>query len=317
MKKLIISSVITLFTGVLIILIFLVFSMYLKTEKPGFVSAAVFSFLAIFFVTYQLPYTKWILGLLIYLPLFLVLFFAYNGDSLFFYLKSISVCILATYSGAFLGYWFYSKKKDRLTGSLKIFMVLIPLFFLLFLSIYSYERNSKLNKPLIAELDTIFKHDQKFRTQINNLAEDSIKMSLLVIKMTETDSINLIRIADILDRYGWPGEEIIGWHGASTIWAVIQHSGINVQEKYLTEMRLAVKNGNARSSQLAFLEDRVLMAHGKEQIYGSQITTDSLGVTKPWPIIDERYVNKRRLFAGLGPLQLYAKTFGVKYKLPD
>jgi hypothetical protein len=132
-------------------------------------------------------------------------------------------------------------------------------------------------------------------------------------KQTENDLINMIKVAGILSRYGWPGEEIIGWSGSSAIWAVIQHSNLENQEKYLPPMREAVKNGKARPAQLAFLEDRILVGNGKEQIYGTQAGTDSLGIYKLYPIKDEQNVNKRRFSAGLVPLQWYAKQIGLRY----
>jgi hypothetical protein len=78
-------------------------------------------------------------------------------------------------------------------------------------------------------------------------------------------------------------------------------------------MKEAVKKGKARSAQLALLEDRILVRNGKEQIYGTQAGTDSLGIYKIWPIKDERNVNKRRFSVGLGPLQWYAKQIGLRY----
>ncbi len=39
-------------------------------------------------------------------------------------------------------------------------------------------------------------------------------------------------------------------------------------------MREAVKKGNANSSSLALLEDRVALRKGEKQIYGSQIGRD-------------------------------------------
>ncbi len=75
--------------------------------------------------------------------------------------------------------------------------------------------------------------------------------------INEKDSINLIKIKKILDERGWLGADIIGNQGNSTLFLVIQHSDIETQEKYLPMMREAVKKGNANSSSLALLEDRV------------------------------------------------------------
>ena len=64
-------------------------------------------------------------------------------------------------------------------------------------------------------------------------------------------------------------------------------------------MREAVKNRKARPEQLALLEDRVALAQGKKQIYGSQIHQDpKSGKYFVAPIEDEPNVNKRRAAVG-------------------
>ena len=177
-------------------------------------------------------------------------------------------------------------------------------------------RNAKLDRPLIAELDSILNADQEIRFHLGKAFKESGDTAAIIRKMKVIDSTNLLRIIGILNKYGWIGEDKTGWTGASAIWAVLQHSPLETQEKYLPEMRKAVKKGNARSGQLALLEDRVLMFQRKKQIYGSQVRTDSLGVTRFWPIKDEKNVNLRRFFAGLGPIQKYAKSMGFEYKIP-
>lgn len=46
------------------------------------------------------------------------------------------------------------------------------------------------------------------------------------------------------------------------------HSELAVQEKYLPMMRESVENRKAFAGNLALLEDRVDVSHGKKQIYG-------------------------------------------------
>ena len=316
MKTFIRSVLIALLTSLLVILIFFIVSSLLKTEKPGFVSACAVSFIITFFLTIRYPSTRWYLGVVIYIPLFILLYLAYDGENTFFYLKSIFICIVLSYFGAYLGYQLYSAIKLKPSGNLKLFNVLTAAAVVLFLGVYLGYRNAKLDKPLIAELDSILKADQEIRFKLINAYKESGDTASIIKKMRVIDSTDLIRISGILDKYGWIGEDKIGWAGASAIWTVIQHSPLETEEKYLPEMRKAVKKGNARSGQLALLEDRVLMFQGKEQIYGSQARTDSLGVTKFWRIKDEKNVNMRRFFAGLAPIQKYARSMGLEYKMP-
>jgi len=178
----------------------------------------------------------------------------------------------------------------------------------------------KLNKPLIALLDTIFMEDQTDRNNIETVKEkygfQSNQMDSLWRKIAHQDSVNLMRIKYIIETYGWLGPDKVGQQGASTIFLVVQHADSLTQTTYLPVMREAVKRGNARPQDLALLEDRVLMRKGKEQIYGSQLKTDSTGKYIFYPIKDEINVNTRRVKVGLGPLEDYAKYFGIDYVLP-
>jgi hypothetical protein len=258
-------------------------------------------------VAYRHPETKWYLPLVIYLPISILLLFAYIGEGMKFYLTSISICILITYASSFFGAWLHSQKKPGLSRLLKYVVNIATASLIIMLILYLGGRNAQLDKPLIAVLDTIFQSDQEGRTL------NSIDGQLWNKTSREKDSVNMVKVADIINRYGWPGEEKIGWAGNSVIWAVIQHSPLENQVKYLPIMKEAVKNGKARPAQLALLEDRILVRQGEEQIYGSQVQTDSLGVYRLCPIKDERNVNKRRFSVGLGPLQWYAKQIGLSY----
>jgi hypothetical protein len=175
-----------------------------------------------------------------------------------------------------------------------------------------------LNKPLVSELDSIYTEDQKYRLQIEEIEKkygwESNEMKAHWKMINEKDSINLIKIKLLLDKYGWLGTDVIGEQGNSTLFLVIQHSDIATQEKYLPMMREAVKNGKAKGSALALLEDRVALRQGKRQIYGSQIGRDN--DTKLYyvsPLDDPDNVDKRRAEVGLQPLADYVNYWQIKW----
>lgn len=175
-----------------------------------------------------------------------------------------------------------------------------------------------LNLALIATLDTIFISDQEERRNVRQLEQkygaDSKEMEALWKKITYNDSINLIAVKKIIDTYGWPGPDLVREKGSTTVFLVIQHADLPTQEKYLPLMREAVKNGKAKASSLALLEDRVLTSNGKPQIYGSQLhPNQTTGKLEFYPIEDEANVNKRRAAVGLQPLEDYAKVMGITY----
>jgi len=180
---------------------------------------------------------------------------------------------------------------------------------------------TKLNKPLVSLLDTIYNEDQSDRSKIDSLANQfgwqSKQMDSLFKKMTHQDSINLVKVKGIIDTYGWLGPDEVGKQGAQTIFLVIQHADSLTQTTYLPVLRAAVKKGKARSQDLAVLEDRILTKQGKEQVYGSQVRlNEKTGKYEFFPIKDESNVNMRRASVGLQPIEEYAKYFEINYVLP-
>ena len=180
---------------------------------------------------------------------------------------------------------------------------------------------AKFNKPLVAELKVIFNDDQSGRHNLDSVGKkygfESKQMDELWNDIGKKDSVNLIKVQSILDKYGWLGPDVVSNTGSITLFIVIQHADQQVQEKYLPMMRDAVKKGNAKPADLALLEDRVALEEGKKQIYGSQIALDpKTGKNSIRPIEDEPNVNKRRAAVGLEPLEEYAKQYGIDYKLP-
>src|ERR1051325_9407619 len=125
----------------------------------------------------------------------------------------------------------------------------------------------KLNKPLALRLDSIYNDDQKCRELAMRFDNDSIGRIIM-----KQDSVNLVKVVAILDKYGWLGSDEVGSQGNSALFLVIQHADLKTQEKYLPMIKEAVKNGKAEPSQLALLIDRIEMRNNRPQVYGSQVT---------------------------------------------
>jgi hypothetical protein len=170
-------------------------------------------------------------------------------------------------------------------------------------------------------LEEIYNSDQAIRNKYLELEKkyghDSKEVKSLAAEWHLIDSVNFSKVTGILDKYGWIGSYEIGDLGNTTLFLVIQHADLKAQDKYLPIMRRAVKAHKASTSELALLEDRVLIGHGKKQIFGSQLEMDTItGKYKISPIEDEPNVNKRRKIAGLQPLEEYAKQWNINYVLP-
>lgn len=184
------------------------------------------------------------------------------------------------------------------------------------------EAEKDFDKPLIALLDSIFNEDQKvrfyFEDTLKKHGRESVESKELIKNMHFVDSINLVFISKILDERGWLGSNIVGKDGNHALFLVIQHSNQKTQEKYLPMMREAVKNGNAESGSLAYLEDRVALHQGKKQIYGSQYWTDeSTGKDFMFPLEDPENVDKRRAEVGLPPLSDKLKKMEIIWDVEE
>ncbi len=178
--------------------------------------------------------------------------------------------------------------------------LLFPLL-ILPLAIYSQELGD--TAAIIRELEVVRDRDQKPRKNGESYS---------VVRAN--DSLNLAWVERLIGKYGWPGKSFVRTWGNNTVFLVIQHADLAVQQKYLPLLVQSVADSQSRPCDLALLQDRVLMRTDKKQIYGSQVVRNSkTGNWEFYPIDDEKNVNIRRSQAGLGPIEDYAKSFGINY----
>ncbi|MCC6615873.1 MAG: hypothetical protein IT320_20555 [Anaerolineae bacterium] len=117
------------------------------------------------------------------------------------------------------------------------------------------------------------------------------------------DHAHTQRMKAIIAEHGYPGFRLVGLQGTQAAWLLIQHADhdLDFQKQCLELLRRAVEAGDALPSNLAYLSDRVRVAEGLPQIYGTQFH----GHDQPLPIEDEANVDARRAAMGLEPLADY------------
>ena len=191
----------------------------------------------------------------------------------------------------------------------KIYCVLASL--LLLTACTSYEQKvEEVRKELI---EKILPTDQNPRNAIVKLwqeaPEDTVRQKELVAEILHNDSVNLVRIIEILENFELDfGEE------NEIIWAVIQHGGIDVQQKYIPKFEEAAKLGKIKSELVAMMQDRIRCSLGLSQIYGTQGNMDSNGIFVPAAIEDSANVDIRRAELGMEPLQDYINKMSNCHK---
>ena len=84
-------------------------------------------------------------------------------------------------------------------------------------------------------LDTIRSFDQGYRSIQRSIVEqkkvDSGALQKNVQLIAHYDSINLAKVDQILDHYGWPATNQIGEEGSQTLFMVVQHADLAHQKK--------------------------------------------------------------------------------------
>ena len=180
-----------------------------------------------------------------------------------------------------------------------------------------YEKD--FNKPLKTQLEQIYVRDQMlrqlWRDAETKFGKESDEMKYFWKLMAREDSLNEADVIGIIDQYGWVGKNVVGGKANITLWLVIQHASLLLQEKYVPLLEESVKKGESNGSHLALLHDRILMRNGKPQKYGSQLVSDpDTGKDKLYDLEDPENVNDRRQSVGLGPLEDYLERMGVESK---
>ena len=117
------------------------------------------------------------------------------------------------------------------------------------------------------------------------------------------------RLAEVFDEHGWPGHDLVGEEGSTAAWVIAQHSDLDLafQERALELITEAVAQDDASPGDLAYLTDRVAVAKGEPQTYGTQIRCDGKKPVPPTPIADPGAVEGLRAEAGLEPLAAYLR----------
>lgn len=162
------------------------------------------------------------------------------------------------------------------------------------------------------ELKEMRIEDQSIRLLLLDASKKKQNVNKIRRIMDDIDRRNAVRVAEIIDQYGWLSPDDIGYEANEALFLCIQHSQDSlIQNKYLPILKEAVRDGAAKGWQYAFLTDRCLMNQGQKQIYGTQrITRDGVDYLVPLQDIDK--VDSLRKEIGLEPLSEYMKDCGLK-----
>lgn len=154
--------------------------------------------------------------------------------------------------------------------------------------------------------------DQAARLAVASGGEEAFERVMAI------DDDNARWLGKVIRTIGWPGRSVAGEDGAHAAWLLSQHADRRplLQRRCLALLKRAVRTGEASAADLAHLTDRVLLASGKPQIYGTQLVARD-GRYVPRRMRDPENVDERRAAAGMQSLQLTVDQALELYKPPS
>ncbi|MCX4784095.1 DUF6624 domain-containing protein [Streptomyces sp. NBC_01264] len=160
------------------------------------------------------------------------------------------------------------------------------------------------NEELRGELLRRQEEDQAVR-----LVPASERTPQLLERWRAVDEGNTAWLNTVIGSHGWPGEALVGSDGASAAWLFAQHADRqpDFQGECLTLLAAAVTAGDADPRHGALLEDRVLVAAGLPQLFGTQLTQGPGGRLVPLPLRDAAEVDNLRAAWHFDPLDQYVR----------
>lgn len=180
----------------------------------------------------------------------------------------------------------------------------------------------ELRKELLARV----KRDQEVRQKtidwmkenkvsFEDLPDDFLEQPAVQEEM-RVDRENREWLKTIVERHGWPGKTLVGIDGAHAAWLLVQHASADheFQRDCLRRMEQCAA-GEVANVDLAYLTDRVRLAEGKPQRYGTQLEIRD-GRWQPRHVEDPENLDRRRREIGLPPIADYLKGAEEVYGPP-
>ena len=119
--------------------------------------------------------------------------------------------------------------------------------------------------------------------------------------------LNAAWVRAVVAERGYPRISEVGAEASKRLWLLVQHADHDpaFQREVLALMRPLVDPGEVAGANVAYLTDRVRVAAGEPQVYGTQYVRWEGHDPVPFPIEDPDRVDERRASLGMGTLAEY------------
>ena len=173
-------------------------------------------------------------------------------------------------------------------------------------------------------LRAVYSEDQNVRIGFERVIGSNHADSILAfsMRMEEVDRYCQEIVFPILDTLGIP--DGLSERSYDALFLVVQHADAEAQHKYFPLFRSAAEKGLVSPSDVATMQDRILMREGRLQIYGTQTFTsqkillDRNGNASSdaegsaiylWTVSSPDSLDIRRAKVGLPPIEEYFAVF--------
>ncbi|WP_028108363.1 DUF6624 domain-containing protein [Ferrimonas futtsuensis] len=170
---------------------------------------------------------------------------------------------------------------------------------------------------LQAELMAMKEQDQQLRQEVGRAGWQHAPKAILE-QLSRIDKENSDRLEAIAQELGWPTKSLVGEDGVGAAFLIVQHSpNLAFKKRMLASITTSYRNGDGISGQeVALLTDRILVAKGEKQRFGTQAELTD-GKVILYPIEDEANVDKRRSEMNMPPLKDYMRLMEQAYGIKD
>ena len=156
----------------------------------------------------------------------------------------------------------------------------------------------------LIQLDRDFiKYRDTLKITLEKKGKTSPEYSSLRQLAHQNDSLILVRIENIVKRFGYP-EKIYTGEKNGVIFFIIGFSSWQIKEKYLEIFRAAAEHNEISLRDFAYFEDKYWLAKSGYQIYGTQSKYDKNYKETIYPVKDLSGTNDRRKKMGLEVVNL-------------
>lgn len=168
--------------------------------------------------------------------------------------------------------------------------------------------NSVLRSRLLGMRDV----DQSIRNQL--FALPTAEQPKLAPELDKTDRMLTGQLKTIVVDNGWPTIALVGFEASQAAALILIHSpDHDFQQRLLPTLEDFVKHRKIVGEDIATLIDKLLVAAGRPQRFGTQFSWRGDGPMEMDPVKDPSHLDERRAVYSLPPMDLYKRSLAAMY----